>query len=88
MRSSWKGERKDGTKNANDADELSLRACPVLGKAFLFVCLTSHPQQLLLLLLFTQQEAERRLPNARGSVISTRSVVMSTSPMVSQCFQP
>lgn len=33
MRSSWEGERKDGTKDANDADELSLRACPVLGKA-------------------------------------------------------
>ena len=33
MRSSWKGERKDGTEDANVADELSLHACPVLEKA-------------------------------------------------------
>lgn len=31
---------------------------------------------------FTQREAERRLPKARGSVFSTRSVVMPTSPTV------
>lgn len=33
MRPYQQGERKDGTKDANDAVELSLRACPVLGKA-------------------------------------------------------